>query len=310
MVGYNTVLFINDDSFIQCKRLILSIPERDLAQDRQLDSIDEAAEIYDHSIHDHEVFREGEESAIETNEDFSLLSPEEEFWGHCSNLQVWAEHDYNTRLLKANLSFPLLEALAKAGDSKANVRLKEEIIERINSGYEPVIEYLFMENYLEYLTNEELFFNILNSKESEVLLYLQKKIGIEFKLVPNFEIELEDKIINKDNEWVNINRKFTVEKKHIKELDLSDCNYEQILDLLNELRQLKVLNLVGNLNISKSSNFIERLKELNFCNIIFIDHEIINDNLGKLMNSEIHNIKPIKNYSDLAKILCEYYLNK
>lgn len=52
-----------------------------------------------------------------------------EFWGHCSNLQVWAENNYDTRLLHRNLSSPLLKQLSDLGDSILNrktgtVRLK------------------------------------------------------------------------------------------------------------------------------------------------------------------------------------------
>ena len=92
LVGYNTVLYINDESFMQCKRLVLSILREEMDQYSQLDSIDEVAEIYDHSIYDHIVLREGEDPEVENDEDFSLLSPEGEFWGHGSNIEVWAEH--------------------------------------------------------------------------------------------------------------------------------------------------------------------------------------------------------------------------
>ena len=37
------------------------------------------------------------------------ITPEQEFWEHYSNLQVWYKNDYNTRLLHRNLSFDLLK---------------------------------------------------------------------------------------------------------------------------------------------------------------------------------------------------------
>ncbi len=46
----------------------------------------------------------------------SAILPIKEFWGHCSNLQAWAEYGYDTRLLHPNLAFPLLEKLATVGD--------------------------------------------------------------------------------------------------------------------------------------------------------------------------------------------------
>ena len=52
--------------------------------------------------------------------DFSnTITPEQEFWGHRSNIQAWVECEYDTRLLHSNLSFPLLKALSDAGDPKA-----------------------------------------------------------------------------------------------------------------------------------------------------------------------------------------------
>ena len=77
------------------------------------------------------------------------IDPETEFWGHCSNLQSWYKHDYDTRLLHSNLSFPLLKRLTKVGDPLANKVFKEEIAKRLASGYGTVIDYLTEEGYLD-----------------------------------------------------------------------------------------------------------------------------------------------------------------
>ncbi|GAH27524.1 unnamed protein product, partial [marine sediment metagenome] len=63
-----------------------------------------------------------------------LITPEQEFWAHCSNLQTWAEHHYDTRLLHSNISFPLLRRLTEAGDPVAKQFFKDEIAERIKLG--------------------------------------------------------------------------------------------------------------------------------------------------------------------------------
>jgi tetratricopeptide (TPR) repeat protein len=47
------------------------------------------------------------------------IPPEDDVAGHASNLQVWAENNYDTLLLYSRLAFPILKALAKAGDEKA-----------------------------------------------------------------------------------------------------------------------------------------------------------------------------------------------
>ena len=76
------------------------------------------------------------------------ISPEQEFWGHCSNLQMWYEHNYDTRIFRSNLAFPLLRELTEYGDPRAKKVFKEEIAKRIESGFLNVIFYLFNEGYL------------------------------------------------------------------------------------------------------------------------------------------------------------------
>ena len=76
---------------------------------------------------------------------------EEVFWGLCSNLQLWAERNYDTNLLRHNLAFPLLKTLTKAGDPKAKRVLPEEIIKRLKSRQSSVIDYLIKGDYLRYI---------------------------------------------------------------------------------------------------------------------------------------------------------------
>lgn len=83
------------------------------------------------------------------------ISPEEEFMGHCSNLQAWFENDYDTRLLHSNISFPLLKILTELGDSVARKVFKLEIGMRISSNFLPTIEFLYNERYFSFLNYEE-----------------------------------------------------------------------------------------------------------------------------------------------------------
>ena len=101
--------------------------------------------------------------SLETTKSDNDISPEAEFWGHCSNLQAWYENDYDTRLLHRNLAFPLLKALTDAGDPLAKKVFKEEIAMRLESGYPTVVRYLVDQGYLQYLTNEELNVVLKNS---------------------------------------------------------------------------------------------------------------------------------------------------
>jgi hypothetical protein len=138
-----TNIYVKGLFFNQCKYLLLNIPVNEITCFEEIESIDEAAEKLDRSLE--------RTSPIKYE-----IPPETEFWGHCSNLQVWVENDYNTRLLHSNLAFPLLKKLAEVGDPKAKRVFKEEIARRYESGVPSVVMYLEEEGYLEYLSKEEL----------------------------------------------------------------------------------------------------------------------------------------------------------
>jgi GTPase SAR1 family protein len=139
-----TNIYVGGRMFKQCKFLLLDIPLKKMADYNTIESIDEAAEKLDRSL-------EGGRSPRKF-----YISPEIEFWGHCSNLQVWYENKYDTRILHSNLAFPLLKALVKVGDPLARRVFKEEIAQRFVSGYPSVIQFLLNEKYLEYLNKEEI----------------------------------------------------------------------------------------------------------------------------------------------------------
>lgn len=86
------------------------------------------------------------------------IPPIEEFWGHSSNLQVWFENDYDTRLLHSNLAFPLLKKLTEVGDPIAKRVFKEEIFLRFSSNHLTVMQFLLNEGYLRYFNEEEIKF--------------------------------------------------------------------------------------------------------------------------------------------------------
>jgi small GTP-binding protein len=139
----NTNIYVGGRLFKQCKYLLLDIPITNITDYNEIKSIDEAAEKLDHSMergHPREYY----------------ISPDIEFWGHCSNLQVWYENEYDSRILHRNLAFPLLKALVNAGDPLAKKVFKEEIALRLASGYPSVVQHLIDQGYLEYLNKEEL----------------------------------------------------------------------------------------------------------------------------------------------------------
>ncbi|MFX0083187.1 MAG: hypothetical protein ACFE94_15695 [Candidatus Hodarchaeota archaeon] len=84
------------------------------------------------------------------------ISPEIQFWGHCSNLQAWYENDYNSRLIHSNIAFPLLRKLTEAGDLLAKKVFKEEIAKRFETGHIGTIQFFAYNNYLNFLNKTEL----------------------------------------------------------------------------------------------------------------------------------------------------------
>ncbi len=142
LIRGKSIIFVKGIQFKQCKFLLLINPHEKDRHD-EIDSIDEADELYNNKL----------EKDMKPQD--LGMAPEQEFWGHCSNLQAWVELNYDTRLLHRNLAFPLLKELTKAGDLQAKRAFKEEIARRFLSGHLPVSIYLMNEGYLEYLNDDE-----------------------------------------------------------------------------------------------------------------------------------------------------------
>jgi hypothetical protein len=143
LIEGQTVIYVNDKPFHQCKYLLLNLTEKDFAKFEHIDSIDEAFQIYNKMEKNHE-------------RDHDLIDPISEFIGHCSNLQAWYENDYDLRILHSSLSIPLLRKLALLGDKKAIIRLKESIATRIASKSFNTIIFYLNEEYLALFSNDEL----------------------------------------------------------------------------------------------------------------------------------------------------------
>ncbi len=131
-------LYVDGEDFRQCIALFIPDPQTKPTQEL-IDSIDEAEEmLIDPSERDISAITLG-------------ITSKQEFWAYCSNLQVWAENHYDTRILHRNLAFPLLKKLTEAGDPMAKKVFREEIAKRYASGCHSVVEFLRREGYLNYL---------------------------------------------------------------------------------------------------------------------------------------------------------------
>jgi hypothetical protein len=143
-----TNIYVKDTLFTQCKYLILqkkSTELDDLLKIRSIDELElenEVEEEYDLEELDDEIFPN--------------IDPKTAFWAHCSNLQVWVEHNYDTRLLHSNLSFPLLKRLWQLEEPSAKIVFQEEIIRRFREGYINTVFYLLQEGYHNFLNKEDL----------------------------------------------------------------------------------------------------------------------------------------------------------
>ncbi len=162
-----TVIYVNGEWFYQCKFLLLNIPVDEIKSFDEIESIDEAVEKLDKSL-------EGTCDSI-------IIPPEVEFWGHCSNLQVWYENGYNTRLLHRNIAFPLLRKLAKANDPVAKKVFNEEVAKRLKSGYPSVVEYLVSNGYIEYEINEYITLSLESEEYEDETLYSSYKESEYYK---------------------------------------------------------------------------------------------------------------------------------
>jgi len=191
LVGGRTYIYVNGKKFIQCIRLILNIPKEDVPLYDEIDSIDEAAKLYSTHIHQNRIIR----GPIVTRGQIYThnITPEQEFWGHCSNIQAWVEHDYDTRILMSNISFPLLRELTIAGDSKGRRIYKEEIAQRLESGYPSVVQYLLTQGYIEAFSPNE-FQTILESTDLIKKLSSEPNILFQFlrSCISKFPTLLED----------------------------------------------------------------------------------------------------------------------
>jgi len=152
-------IYIKDQLFRQCKYLLLDIPIEKITSFDMIKSIDEASEKLNHSLEEGKYKHQ--------------IPAEVEFWGHCSNLQVWSESNYNTRLLKSNLAFPLLKKLTEIGDITAKKVFCEEIALRLKNGSEGSISFLINNKFHNYLSREELFESLLDVKEFYALAEIE-----------------------------------------------------------------------------------------------------------------------------------------
>ncbi len=212
----DTNIYINGVLFNHCKYVLVKKNISNLEDVLLAESIDDLAENY---AHDPEMID---------------IPAETQFWAHCSNLQVWVEHNYDTRLLRSNLAFPLLKKLVEIGDPLAKDVFKEEVMKRYKSENYWTKKFLLEEGYLSDFTPEEIMYSILDTNEAIALESISEKTGVSYEIITEF-----DSLRNK-----NLNGKyfFSVKDGHVIELELFLTEtYFEIPSEITKLRNLKIL---------------------------------------------------------------------
>jgi len=293
--GWGTVIYVKGKRFKQCKYLLLNIPVDDISSFEKIQSVDEAAE----EIRSRLLKRnENNDWFEDDDESVEKIPPEVEFWGHCSNMQVWYENNYNTRLLHRWLAFPLLKELTEVGDTVAKKVFKEEIAKRYASGHPSVVETLRNGGFMDYLSSDEIgeIIDELKSKEGKTEYVTYKRRVCIFVL--NDRIDLRNCGIEDISDIEGLDS-----LKNLKELDLSHNQISEIkgLESLENLESLEIHN-----NKISEIKGLEKLKNLD--TLFLQDNQIteINglDDLLNLKNLALQNnkISEIKGLGNLHKL--------
>ncbi|MHA1497457.1 MAG: hypothetical protein ACTSRT_07895 [Promethearchaeota archaeon] len=151
LIGKETHIFFGGKKFGICKKVafssnlenILELTNTNKSLNELLDTIQSQSEY--------------------TMEYENIITAEEEFFVHCSNIQAWYESGYNTDLLDHRLSFPLLRMLVRNNDLDAMKVYKEEIARRFRSTFLPTVLYLLSGGFLDNFNKEELEMVMLGS---------------------------------------------------------------------------------------------------------------------------------------------------
>lgn len=138
LINNKTYIYIKNKPFIICAHLLINIPVNEIQRYDNIRSIDEV------------ISPSKSTEYIQCN-----ITPEEEFMGHCSNIQAFFESGLNTDILHTNIAFPLLKKLVKLKFEPARRVFKEEIAIRFNEGTYNSRLFLRSGGYLDYLNKEE-----------------------------------------------------------------------------------------------------------------------------------------------------------
>lgn len=273
-----TIIYVNNEKFIQCKGLFISDPHLY----ENITSVDDIEDV---------------ESKIVQEDERSGISPEEEFWGHCSNLQVWIEQDYDTRLLHSNIAFPLLKRLADIGDSKALKMLKIEIIERFAEGSPSTREYLIESEFIDFLSEEEIR-GVLKIDEVNALYSIEEELTTVFKMARNLE-ELRSLELIEDSLYL-------IEGAHIVGVRYYLPSEARIPENISKFSKLKYLILTCN-ELNAFPDSFSKLKELEVLDLSHNKFESLSEYFKGFSKLKKFNLF-FNKFTSIPKVLLEMKL--
>ncbi|MFX0082273.1 MAG: leucine-rich repeat domain-containing protein [Candidatus Hodarchaeota archaeon] len=287
--GGRTNIYVNNRRFIQCMYLLLNIRADIVEEYDEIESIDEAAEKLDRSM----------------ERNHHKVPPETEFWGHCSNIQAWADNEYDTRILHRNLAFPLLKALVDAGDPIARRKFKEEIALRFATGHPTVIRFLTQNGYLHYLTEDEFESMLIDIDFPSIDEYSRK-------ILPLFDNLKETEAIQQIKQYTTnfVNRfrfkyKYLILLKAIEKLP-GTIRQEFIEIIYNKYKNVRSFPILKFLNKAQINYNDLDLKIISYDNRLV---GIVLDSKVNLKNKMIENIEDIKGLEESSENIMELDLS-
>ncbi|MFW9877715.1 MAG: leucine-rich repeat domain-containing protein [Candidatus Thorarchaeota archaeon] len=285
-----TFIYINGIKFLQCIQVMLEIPIENVYSYDSINSIDEAVEVTKH-LHQNKIV-EGPYARFAKEQQHSI-TPETEFWAHCSNLQVWYENNYDTRLLHHNLAFPLLKKLTEAGDPLAKRVFKEEIAKRFKSGFPSVVKYLVNRKYLKFFDEEEIE-TILGKNEyvehyGEKIYLINDFLDLSSRGIMNLE-EVKGlgalsslRSLDLSHNPFDILKESINDLKSLKTLKLIECVFHSLPDGITEIKSLQKL-IVDENQIDSIPEQIDNLKSLQILSIAINNLESLPESIGNLIS--------------------------
>ncbi|KKL65873.1 hypothetical protein LCGC14_2150650, partial [marine sediment metagenome] len=262
-----------------CKTLLLNIPLNKVSSYDGIQSIDDI------------------EETIERMEAMEFeIPPETEFWAHCSNLQTWAEQDYDSRLLQSNLAFPLLKRLTEVGDSKAAKIFKFEILKRFIEGNEYTREFLTEAEYIDYFGEEE-FRSALSFNELYTLEKLERDLQVSFTFAKYLENITGIEGIERDNLYFYDK----LEDTHITGLRIYKFELKKIPKIIADFKELKYLVLSYN-HSEYLPESIGSLNKLEFLDLSTNKLKIIPESYKKLSSLKFLDLYS-NEFKEIPKIL-------